>query len=60
MIVLVSEEVHHVNGDKADNRLANLELTTKSEHIRRHYRSRRIDERGRLLSCSDVVDLRIV
>ena|SRR3989338_5339654 len=31
-----SEVVHHINGNNADNRLANLELTTFSEDIRRH------------------------
>jgi len=29
-------EVHHRNEDKADNRLDNLEILTKSEHARRH------------------------
>jgi hypothetical protein len=28
--------VHHVNGNKRDNRLSNLELLTASEHMRRH------------------------
>jgi hypothetical protein len=31
-----SEVVHHINGNNADNRLANLELTTFAEDIRRH------------------------
>ena len=31
-----NEVVHHINGNNADNRLANLKLTTFSEDIRQH------------------------
>ena len=35
-----SEVVHHINGKNADNRIANLQLTTFSEDISRHNRAR--------------------
>ena len=35
-----SEVIHHINGNNADNRLANLKLTTFSEDIRHHQLAR--------------------
>lgn len=40
-----SELVHHKNGDKHDNSLDNLEVVTRSEHMRKHPKERNAEGR---------------
>ncbi|KKN83539.1 hypothetical protein LCGC14_0297780 [marine sediment metagenome] len=37
MNVCNGEEIHHINGNRLDNRRENLEITTRSEHQRQHH-----------------------
>jgi hypothetical protein len=38
-----SEDIHHLNGLKTDNNIANLTVTTRAAHLREHYAEREID-----------------
>ena len=48
------EVVHHINGDKRDNRLENLEVVSLSDHSRNHTIGRKhSDETRQLLSIKN-------
>ncbi len=44
------QALHHRSGDKSDNRLLNLMLTSKGEHSRIHNKTRRRAKNGTFLS----------
>lgn len=44
-----NEEIHHINGNKLDNRIENLQVLTKSDHSKISYQNRKINNKGKLL-----------
>lgn len=36
-LLVTNEDVHHINGNKMDNRPENLEVLTRKEHSRQHF-----------------------
>lgn len=48
--LLRSEIIHHKDGNKQNNDISNLEITSHREHAKTHFKTRKIDNKtGRLL-----------
>jgi hypothetical protein len=50
--ISVNEHIHHINGDKLDNRLENLEVKTASEHSTEHCAERYDKIRKEEVQCA--------
>ncbi|WP_241473772.1 HNH endonuclease signature motif containing protein [Mycolicibacterium neoaurum] len=41
------EDVHHIDGDKLNNKIENLRIMSRSEHLKLHWGTGHYDLRGR-------------
>jgi hypothetical protein len=49
--LLPNEQVHHINRQRNDNRIENLELTTISDHIKDHHAPKKDPSKWQIVSC---------
>lgn len=47
-------DIHHVDGDKSNNNIENLELLSRSEHLKRHWKEGRFDLEKRKKQLNEV------
>lgn len=43
------EQIHHINGDKLDNRIENLMVLSNAEHQRLHWKERTLEEQKEII-----------
>lgn len=53
------KEINHINGVKVDNRIANLELATRSENILHAYRTGLKTNRGEKHPCHRLTEVKV-
>lgn len=46
------EHIHHINGDKKDNRIENLEIVSNAEHRKKHWKHHTQEDIDRLAKIS--------